>query len=233
MFVVTYHVLDNYIHIAFILRWLIHSSVLLPMSLSNLQYCYARIISLWCGLTFSPSIWNSPVLFLHFSHSTAVDVWMKWRPPLPNHFFIMGTFFASTISYLLSLTCSYLYFKDFKILILIFCWSVECGLLKMWPLCLGYTLPALPLHVLSSAGSATPAIALTATLLISMTACMTPCISKILFPFCLVCIIKTWFLVLIPCNVSWINKDNINGSLVCIFITWYALTDDYVHWSPA
>ena len=62
---------------------LIQSSLLSLLSLSNLQYCNDRIVSVQCGLNFSFCVLYSPVLLLHIPCSSVVNVSLKWRLSLP------------------------------------------------------------------------------------------------------------------------------------------------------
>ena len=66
--------------------------------LTNLQYCSNSIVLLGCGLNFSPSVSDSPLIVLHTSYSDAVKICMNYSPALPRGCFYCGHFSVLFIS---------------------------------------------------------------------------------------------------------------------------------------
>ena len=50
---------------------------------NNLYYCDDSIVTLCFDLNCLSSLWNSPVLLLHISCSSSVNIWIRWRLSLP------------------------------------------------------------------------------------------------------------------------------------------------------
>ena len=59
------------------------------------------MISLCCGLNFSPNVENGPSTTLHASFSGLITVFINCKPSLPNSFLIIGIFSSSFSSYVL------------------------------------------------------------------------------------------------------------------------------------
>ena len=74
------------------LGWPTHSSAFSFCSFTSLQYCEDSTVSLCCGLKFSLSTSNSPMLVLHFSYSLSFNVSMNYSPFVSSQLNIMGTF---------------------------------------------------------------------------------------------------------------------------------------------